>query len=156
MNTNKTFLLCLIRVHSCSFVAKFSSSKSSPASDRGALTPPPPDPPGPALQNSVPPRPPGAPAPSAGYPAGRRTRHSAAPAPPWPLRPCQNPRTVLRHRNTMLEVRRVGPVLRHGRPLVLQHDRFRPAGIHHRLHRQHHARLQPRILVLPVHIIRNL
>ncbi len=50
----------------------------------------------------------------------------------------------------------VGPVLRHRRPAVAQNLRFRPAGVHHRLDRQHHAFFQPRILVLPVHVIRNL
>src|SRR3954467_6784426 len=118
-----------------------SSSKSVPGPDRGASTPPPPDPPGPAAQNSAAPLQPDAPEPSAAYPARRRIPHSAARRPPWPLRSCQHPRPILRHRDAVLEVRRIRPVLGDRRPLVLQNDRFRTPGIHHRLHRQHHPRL---------------
>src|SRR5436190_1360826 len=79
-----------------------SSSKSAPESDREALTPPRPDLPGPTLQNFVALHPPGGPAPSGAYPTQPRKPRSAVPRVPSPLRSCQNPRTVLRHRDTVL------------------------------------------------------
>src|SRR3954467_10639209 len=113
MNTNKIVSLCLICVHLRSSAANSSSSKSVPGSDRGASTLPPPDPPEPALQNSVPPHLPGGPAPSGASPTQPQKPHSAAPRPPRPrpLRPCQHPRPILRHRDAVLEVRRVRAVL---------------------------------------------
>ena len=116
------------------------------ASDRAASVPPRPGRPEPTGRNSVSPHPPGGPKLPAWSPA--RPVHRAGHAltgdrrlDPF-LRPRQHPRPVLRHRDAMLEVRRVGPVLGHRRPLVLQHDRFRPPGIHHRLDRQHHPRFR--------------
>src|SRR5207245_4753912 len=52
-------------------------------------------------------------------------------------------RTILRHRDTMLEMSTVAAVGGYGGPLVVEHAGSRLPGIHHRLNRQHHALAQP-------------
>src|SRR5579871_33729 len=71
-------------------------------------------------------------------------------------RPGQHPRPIPSYRHAMLEVRRIGTVLGHRRPLVFQDYSFRTSGVHHGLHCQHHAFFQSRVLVLFVDVIRDL
>src|SRR5579864_3800747 len=154
----------------CPYFHFRSSLQSFPAYDRWVRYPLPPDRPATAGQNSVSPFRRRGPAPVAGLlPTPRATPGWAVPPTPWrsplPLvaaqqapasRPGQNPRTVRRHSHAMLEVRRIRAVFRDRRPLVPEHLYFRFAGIHHRLDGEHHAFLQPRILVLPIHVIGHL
>src|SRR5208283_2875146 len=125
-------------------------------------TPPPPGRPPLAGRNSVAPCPPGEPKPTARTPASRR-KWPPAVLPPRPLRPAavrsrpgQNPRPILRHGDRVFEVGRIGPIPGHRLPPVLQYLRLRPPRVHHRFHGQHHSRLQPRILVLAIHVVRDL
>src|SRR5579863_593111 len=64
----------------------------------------------------------------------------------------QNPRTVFRDRDGMLEMRGVTAIRGDRGPLVLEHLHRRTARIHHRLDGQHHSRLQfrtvPRLAVI--------
>src|SRR5208282_1335995 len=59
----------------------------------------------------------------------------------WPR---ENPGPIVRHGDGMLEVRRVSAVRGDRGPVVLKHPDIRPARVHHRLDRDHHAFLQAR------------
>src|SRR3954466_12145248 len=56
----------------------------------------------------------------------------------------------------MLEMRRSPTALRYSPPTVRAHFHVRAAEVHHRLDRQDHPLFQPGILVLAVHVVRNL
>src|SRR5581483_5176128 len=71
----------------------------------------------------------------------------------WPR---QHPWAVRSYGHAVLEMRRIGAVTRHRSPAVFPHLRIGLAGIDHRLDGQHHAFLQPWVLVLPVHIVWHL
>src|ERR1035437_5776252 len=137
-------------------------AKSCHASDREATTPPRPYRPEPTGRNSFLPRPPDGPKPFAALPTPPSRWRWAALRPPWPppcgprLRPRQHPRSVLRHRDAMLEMSRIRAVLRDRRPLVFQHDGLSLPGVDHGLYRQNHAFLQARIVIFAIHVVRNL
>src|ERR1017187_10010366 len=137
-------------------------AQSCHASDREAITPPRPYRPEPTGQNSFSPRPPDGPKPFAALPTPPgRWRWAVLPLPePLPsgprLRPRQHPRPILRHGDGVLKMSRVRTILRDRGPPVLPHHGLRLPGVDHRLYRQNHPGLQPRILILAIHVVGDL
>ena len=80
---------------------------------------------------------------AAGLRSPRPTRSGRTRPPRRPARR-EHQRTVGRHGDGVLEVRRQAAVARHRRPPVRQHLRLGPAHGHHRLDGEHHALGQPR------------